>query len=308
MRSSPIVLGIAALLATTLAACEPSDDTLPASTSVLGDDAITVASFDFAESHLLAEIYAQALEAAGYEVDRALDLGPRELVAPALVGGLVEFVPEYAGSALRFIRQGAATSSDDVDITRDRLVEALGDDPVTVLEPAPAENANAFVVTRETAEAAGLRTISDLREIAGDLTFGGPPECTTRSLCLVGLEDLYGVTFDNVVALDSGGPLTRQALRDGGVDVALLFSSDPSLVHSDFVELVDDLGLQPAENITPIVRREVTERWGDDLVETIDGVSARLTEVELRVLNGLVDEGVDVASVARGWLRQQDLV
>jgi osmoprotectant transport system substrate-binding protein len=248
------------------------------------------------------------LEAAGYEVDRALDLGPRELVAPALVGGLVEFVPEYAGSALRFNRQGAATSSDDVDITRDRLVEALGDDPVTVLEPAPAENANAFVVTRETADAAGLRTISDLREIAGDLTFGGPPECTTRSLCLVGLEDLYGVTFDNVVALDSGGPLTRQALRDGGVDVALLFSSDPSLVHSDFVELVDDLGLQPAENITPIVRREVTERWGDDLVETIDGVSARLTEVELRVLNGLVDEGVDVASVARGWLRQQDLV
>jgi osmoprotectant transport system substrate-binding protein len=308
MRSSPIVLGIAALLATTLAACEPSDDTLPASTSVLGDDAITVASFDFAESHLLAEIYAQALEAAGYEVDRALDLGPRELVAPALVGGLVEFVPEYAGSALRFIRQGAATSSDDVDITRDRLVEALGDDPVTVLEPAPAENANAFVVTRETADAAGLRTISDLREIAGDLTFGGPPECSTRSLCLVGLEDLYGVTFGNVVALDSGGPLTRQALRDGGVDVALLFSSDPSLVHSDFVELVDDLGLQPAENITPIVRREVTERWGDDLVETIDGVSARLTEVELRVLNGIVDDGVDVASVARGWLRQQDLV
>jgi osmoprotectant transport system substrate-binding protein len=308
MRSSPIVLGIAAVLAATLAACEPSDDTLPASTSVLGDDAITVASFDFAESHLLAEIYAQALEAAGYEVDRALDLGPRELVAPALVGGLVEFVPEYAGSALRFIRQGAATSSDDVDITRDRLVEALGDDPVTVLEPAPAENANAFVVTRETAEAAGLRTISDLREIAGDLTFGGPPECSTRSLCLVGLEDLYGVTFGNVVALDSGGPLTRQALRDGGVDVALLFSSDPSLVHSDFVELVDDLGLQPAENITPIVRREVTERWGDDLVETIDGVSARLTEVELRVLNGIVDDGVDVASVARGWLRQQDLV
>jgi osmoprotectant transport system substrate-binding protein len=308
MRSSRIVVGIAALLAAALAACEPADDALPASPSVLGDDAITVASFDFAESRLLAEIYAQALEAAGYEVDRALDLGPRELVAPALVGGLVEFVPEYAGSALRFIRQGSATSSDDVDLTRDGLVHALADDPVTVLEPAPAENANAFVVTRETAEAAGLRTISDLREIAGDLTFGGPPECTTRSLCLVGLEDLYGVTFGNVVALDSGGPLTRQALRDGGVDVALLFSSDPSLVHSDFVELVDDLGLQPAENITPIVRSEVTERWGDDLVATIDGVSERLTEVELRVLNGLVDEGVDVASVARGWLRQQDLV
>ncbi len=308
MRSSPIVLGVVALVAAALSACGPADNTLPARPSILEDDAITVGSFDFAESRLLAEIYAQALEAAGYEVDRALDLGPRELVAPALVGGLIEFVPEYAGSALRFIRRGAATSSDDTERTRDLLAQALVDDPVAVLEPAPAESANAFVVTRETAESAGLRTISDLREVAGELTFGGPPECSTRSLCLVGLEDLYGVTFGTVVALDSGGPLTRQALRDGGVDVALLFSSDPSLVESDFVELVDDLGLQPAENITPIVRREVTERWGDDLVETIDGVSARLTEVELRMLNGLVDDGVDVASVARGWLQQQDLV
>jgi osmoprotectant transport system substrate-binding protein len=308
MRSSPIVLGVTALLAAALSACGPADDTLPARPSILGDDAITVASFDFAESRMLAEIYAQALEAAGYEVDRALDLGPRELVAPALVGGLVEFVPEYAGSALRFIRQGAATSSEDAERTRDLLAQALADDPVVVLEPSPAESSNAFVVTRETAEGAGLRTISDLREIAGELTFGGPPECSTRELCLVGLEDLYGVSFGNVVALDTGGPMTRQALRDGGVDVALLFSSDPSLIERDFVELVDDLGLQPAENITPIVRSEVTERWGDDLVETIDGVSARLTEVELRVLNGLVDDGVDVASVARGWLQQQDLV
>ncbi len=307
MQRRPILTAITCALAIALTACGPDGEATPADRSALDDDAITVGSFDFAESRLLGEIYGQALEAAGYEVRRAIDLGPRELVAPALLAGLIEFVPEYAGSALGFVRRGAATPSEDPERTRALLAQALVNDPVTVLEPAPAENANAFVVTRETAEAAGLRTISDLREIAGELTFGGPPECATRALCLVGLEDLYGVTFGTVVALDSGGPLTRQALRDGGVDVALLFSSDPSLVESDFVELVDDLGLQPAENITPIVRSEVTERWGDALVETIDGVSARLTEIELRVLNGLVDDGVDVASVARGWLRQQDL-
>jgi osmoprotectant transport system substrate-binding protein len=308
MRSRPIVLVILMVLSAVPAGCGPADVVAPIGASVLDDDAITIASFDFAESRLLGEIYGQALEAAGYEVLRALDLGPRELVTPALAAGLIEFVPEYAGSALRFIRQGAATPSQDTERTRALLAQAMVDQPVTVLEPAPAQNANTFVVTRDTAEDAGLRTISDLRPMAGDLTFGGPPECATRSLCLIGLEDLYGVTFGTVVALDAGGPMTRQALLDGGVDVGLLFSSDASLRERDFVELVDDLGLQPAENVTPIIRTEVVERWGEDLVAVIDAVSARLTEDELRALNGLLDQDVDIVTIARGWLRQQDLV
>lgn len=301
------VASTAVALAMALVACGPADEATSAAPSALTDDAITVGSFDFAESRLLGEIYAQALEAAGYQVQRALNLGPRELVAPALVAGLIEFVPEYAGSALGFVRLGAATPSQDPANTRALLAEALVDDPVTVLEPAPAENANAFVVTRQTAERAGLRTISDLRPLAEALTFGGPPECSTRSLCLLGLEDVYGVVFGTVVALDAGGPMTRQALLDGGVDVGLLFTSDSALGDGDLVELVDNLGLQPAENITPLVRTEVVERWGEDLVMVVDGISSRLTEDELRQLNGLLDDDIDIAAVAAGWLRQQDL-
>ena len=308
MQRRPILTAITCALAIALTACGPDGEATPVNRSALEDDAITVGSFDFAESRLLGEIYGQALEAAGYEVLRALDLGPRELVTPALAAGLIEFVPEYAGSALRFIRQGAATPSQDAERTRALLAQAMVNQPVAVLEPAPAQNANTFVVTRDTAEDAGLRTISDLRPIAGDLTFGGPPECATRSLCLIGLEDLYGVTFGTVVALDAGGPMTRQALLDGGVDVGLLFSSDASLREGDFVELVDDLGLQPAENVTPIIRTEVVDRWGEDLVAVVDAVSARLTEDELRALNGLLDHDVDIVTIARGWLRQQDLV
>ena len=113
-RSALVALAVGGCLA--VAACGGDSDEAP-TPAVLGDDAITVASFDFAESELLAEIYGQALEAGGYHVERALRLGPRELVEPALVSGLIEFVPEYAGTALQFLGLGS------VDIQR-RGVEA----------------------------------------------------------------------------------------------------------------------------------------------------------------------------------------
>lgn len=307
MRSRWIVVAILMLSGAVLPGCAAGEEETATTVSALDDGAVTVASFDFAESVLLGELYAQALEAAGLEVHRALDLGPRELVAPAMVAGLVELVPEYAGSALRFIRMGVDVPAVDAEATHALLLQALEPHPVTALAAAPAENANAFVVTRQTAEEKGLRTISDLEPLAADLTFGGPPECPTRSLCLVGLEQRYGIDFGTVVALDAGGPMTRQALLDGGVDVALLFSSDPSLGPSGFLELVDDHRLQPAENITPLVRTEVVERWGDDLVTAVDAVSARLTEAELRQLNSQLAAGTDPATVASRWLRKEGL-
>ncbi len=138
------------------------------------------------------------------------------------------------------------------------------------LAAAPAQNANTFVVTAETAARLDLDEVSDLAAVAGRLTFGGPAECATRRLCLVGLTDVYGVTFGDVLALDPGGPVTRQALRNGEIDVALLFTTDPAIEREGFVELTDDRGLQPAENVTPLIRSEVVERWGDDVVGVID--------------------------------------
>jgi osmoprotectant transport system substrate-binding protein len=289
------------LVLTALTACGPSaDDRAP---TAVGDDAITVGSFGFPESVLLAEIYSQALEDGGFTVERAFDIGPREFVGPALDGGLVELVPEYAGTALAFRSLGSDHPSADLYTTHRDLARALSGSEVTALDSAPAQNANTFVVSRAVADRYHLERLSDLREVADSLSFGGPPECPSRPLCLQGLEEVYGVRFADVLALDAGGPLTRQALRDGGVDVALMFTTDPDL--DEFVELVDDKGLQPAENVTPLIRRDVVDRFGQDVTALVDAVSRELDTRSLRELNATDAEepgSDDVAAIAAAWL------
>ena len=207
-------------------------------------------------------------------------LGPREFVDPALSGGLIELVPEYAGSALTFRSRGTVQPSADVAATHAALLDVLADTGVTALASARAQNTNTFVVTPETARRFDLDELSDLAAVATDLRFGGPPECELRPLCLAGLRQRYGLRFGQVITLDSGGVVTHQALRNGSVDVALLFTTDPEL--TGFVELADDRALQPAENVTPLVRRDVVDRWGRGVVDVIDGVSAALDTDTLR--------------------------
>ena len=229
IRVRAIVLLAIVSLSAPVAACS-SGSTGSTSPSVLGDDAITVGSFDFAESELLAHLYGQALEREGYRVRWALDLGSREFVAPALAAGLVELVPDYEGTAVGFLSLGRAEASPDVAATHAALVDALAGSDITALASAPAQNANTFVVTRATADRYGLHDISDIAKADGQLTFGGPPECPNRPLCLVGLQKVYGLKFDEVVSsLDAGGPVTHQALEHGYVDVALLFTTDPTI-------------------------------------------------------------------------------
>ncbi len=303
--SPPRVSALIASALLVLGACAGGDEDSTPQTA-LADDAITVGSFDFQESVVLAEVYSQALERAGYSVQREFDLGPRELVGPALTAGLIELVPEYAGTALEFVSLGGSRATNDAAATHERLTEALADSPVRALAAAPAQDANTFVVTAETAARLDLDEVSDLAAVAEELTFGGPDECATRRLCLIGLRDEYGVSFDQVVALDPGGPATRQALLGGQIDVGLLFTTDPAIGAEEFVELVDDRRLQPAENVTPLIRREVVERFGEDVVSVIDEVSRHLTTDAVRSLNASASgeaESGDPAAVADTWLR-----
>ncbi|HEX6580632.1 MAG TPA: ABC transporter substrate-binding protein [Actinomycetota bacterium] len=266
--------------------------------------AIRVAAFGFTESEIVAEVYSQALESKGYPVDPVLKAGPRELVQPALAEGLIDLVPEYSGSALAFLTLGALEGTASTSETHDALTKVVTPSGVIALAPAPAQDANAIVVTQATADRFGLRDVSDLASVDSGLVFGGPPECAQRRLCLGGLEGVYGLVFREFIPLDTGGPLTLQALRSGGIDVALLFTTDPAIVSERLVVLTDDRGLQPSENITPLLRREVLSTYGEGVVPTLDAVSALLTTSDLRAMIGRVVGGSTAREVAASWLRE----
>jgi osmoprotectant transport system substrate-binding protein len=297
VRHGPrLALGLLVLLA----GCTGSTSTTP----TRRPDAITVAAFGFTESEILAELYSQALEAKGYPTNPVLNAGPRELVQPALAEGLIDVVPEYAGSALAFLTLGALEGTASVSETHDALTRVVTPSGVIALTPAPAQDANAIVVTQATADRFGLRDIGDLASVDSRLVFGGPPECAQRRLCLVGLGDVYGLGFREFIPLDTGGPLTLQALRSGGIDVALLFTTDPAIVSEGLVVLTDDRGLQPSENITPLLRRTVLSTHGEGVVQTLDAVSALLTTSDLRAMIGRVVAGSRAREVAASWLQE----
>ena len=270
---------------------------------------ITVGSFDFPESVLLAEIYGQALVAARFPVRILPNLGPREVVDSALMDGLLQLVPEYAGSALEFFTLGRRSAGSDARAANQALAGSVAGRGLVAARPAPAQDANAIVVTAATAARYRLRSIADLARAARRLTFGGPPECPGRAYCLPGLKRVYGLRFKAFIPLDAGGPLTLQALEAGYIGVALLFSTDPNIPARHLVVLADDRGLQPAENITPLVRRNAAARYGPRLLAVLNGVSARLDTSTLRALDARVElAGQAPRLVARSWLRARGLI
>ncbi len=264
---------------------------------------ITVGAVDFAENKIVAEMYAQVLENAGYPVERQLTLGSREVLQPALQSGEIDVAPEYLGSLLLFLDAEAAASGDAAN-----NAGLLGDllENQTLLEPSDASDTNAFVVTAETADEYGLVTTSDLADVAGDLTLGGPPECPQRPFCIPGLQETYGVEFGNFVPLDVGGPLTVAALDEGKIDVGLLFSTSSVIGDKGWVVLEDDKGLQTAEHITPVVNNDVLS---DEVTELLNAVSATLTQDNITELNGRVEiDQEDPAAVAKDFLTEQGLL
>jgi len=215
------------------------------------------------------------------------------------------------GTALQFLGGETEAADDDLANTAAataRLTEAFAFRGVTVLAPAEAQDRNGIAVTRATADRYGLSKVSDLAPVAGELVFGGPPECPERPYCLVGLRTAYGLSFESFRSLDASGPETVAALEGGEVDVALLFTTAPSLAGPKFVLLEDDRQLQPAENLVPVVRTDALRRHGDRLGEVLNAVSTQLTTADLIALNGRVEiDGVPPADVARAWLADHGL-
>jgi osmoprotectant transport system substrate-binding protein len=299
----PLALFLVALLA---AGCDrgpappPEDPRRPT---------IQLASFDFPESETLAELYGLALRQHGFPVDQVVQLGAREVVAPALEQGKVDMVPEYLGSALNFLNDRDRVATADPGLTHARLEQAFAPRGVSVLAYAPAQDRNGFAVTGDLARTRGLEKLSDLAPMASQMVIGGPPECPQRPLCLEGLQDVYNLHFARFEAMPSRD-VTASALETGEIDVGMIDTTHPSLLRPglDLVQLADDRRLQPADNVVPVLRREILDAYGPPLVRLLNMVSAQLTTAELTKLNLQVAEGQPAADAAAGWLRAHTII
>lgn len=281
---------------TTTAAPGGSSSTPAATTSV------TVGEKNFPGAQVVSQLYGQALAAKGFKVDYK-QLGPSEQAYAALKSGNIDLYGEYQGTLLEQLG-GQATG--DAKETNDRLQTRVKTDNVKASTPSTAIDVNGFYVTKKTATDNNLKSISDLVSVAGTLTFGGPPECAIRDLCLGKKEqNLYGLKFKEVRKLDAGGPITLQALKDNSIQVGLLFTGS-SVIDPDFVLLTDDKGLQPADAAIAVWRDKVDS---PQLQGVIDAVNAKLdtaayNELTLKVQN----DKEDASAVAKAWLQQQGLV
>ncbi len=302
-------LALAPLLLLAMAACggeDPLAEDAPAGESDCDSSTIVIGSANFPESELLAEMYAQVLEAEDVEVERQFNIGARELYLNALEDGSIDLLPEYNGALLAAF---VAPETVPEDVTSpeevyEALLEAMPEG-IIALEQSDAEDKDTLSVTRETAEEYDLATIDDLAPIADELSVAAGPEFAERYQGLIGLEEVYGVTFEEFKPLDPGGPLTLGALLDGDVEVANIFSTNSAIETEDLVVLEDTEELYLAQNIVPIIR----ECKVDDTIEAaLDTVSAALTTDNLtEALAQVTVDRESSAKVATEFLTENDL-
>jgi osmoprotectant transport system substrate-binding protein len=297
----------ASMLALLVSACSTGGSSTSSTASTAQRPAVVIGSEGFDESQLLAEIYAQALEAKGYTVTRQ-DFASRDLALPAFDSGDVNVLPEYIGS---LVRKLGGTALGDTAETMTNLAAALAPKNATVLDAAPAQDGDGFVVRKETADQYSLVTMSDLAEVADKLSWGLPPECSDNPSCGPGLKDVYGIDIATLQVENLGACSGEMAtaLNEGGIGVAELCSTQADIAKFNFVLLQDDKKLVPAQNVAPVIRNDLLAAAPDDFEATLNAVSAKLTTDELTKLNVRVSVNQEsIESVATQWLADQGLV
>ena len=290
-----------------LAGCGADEGEDPFSSGGSGDGGgtIVVGSANFPESELLMEMYAQALEAKGVEVDTKPNIGAREVYMKAFEAGDITLLPEYNGALLAYLSDGELPQ--DVS-TSEEVYEALQEvlpEGAETLPQSEAEDKDTLTVSQETAEKYSLKTIEDLAPVAGELSLAAGPEFRERYQGLVGLKELYGVEFGEFKPLDPGGPLTVGALEDGTVDVANVFSTDSAIEVNDWIVLEDTKNLFLAENVLPLIKSDAVT---PEVEEALNGVSEALTTDNLtEALAKVQVDKQDPAVVAEEFLAEHGL-
>ena len=298
-RGSYLLVAALAALATVAAACGSTNT--PGTTS---KGTFTVAGFNFPESSILANLYGQALAHDGYTVNYKLNLGTRKVIAPALQSGQIDLYPGYAASELEYYNNSAGEATADPAATTAKLNTYLAKINAIALTPSTAFDGNAYAVTKATATKYNLTKLSDLTPIAGQLVFGAGPECPTYKFCLPGLMSVYGLHFKQTLTLDTDGPATRAAFKNGAIQVGLVFSSDADLNALGLVVLQDDMHMIAADNVVPVIRTAVDT---DEVKNVLNKVDAGLTTADLVTMNSQVELlHQDADAVATAYLQQHN--
>jgi osmoprotectant transport system substrate-binding protein len=262
---------------------------------------LTIAGFKFSEGSVLAQLYGQALAHDGYTVNFKLNLGTREVVAPAIKTGQVDLYIGYAATDLEYYNQGAGEASGDVTATVTKLNSRLQSLGLQALAPSSAQDQNGFAMTSANSTKYNATKLSDLAPIGNQLVLGAGPECPTRVFCQIGLEKTYGIKFKSFKALDTDGPLTRAALKNNDIQVGLVFTSDADLQSLGLVVLQDDKHLQNADNVVPIIR---SDKATENAKKVLNAVSKGLTTADLIQLNAQVQlQHQDADAAAKAYLQ-----
>ena len=289
----------AALASLTLAACG-TVESLEGRTS-MDASTIIVGSQDYYSNEILAEVYAQALEGAGYTVDRQMRIGQREVYMPEIEAGAIDVFPEYTGNLLQYLDQNASarTSQEVYDALATALPMGL-----RALDQSPATDQDSYVVTSTFAAEHSVTSIGDLAG-AGPLVLGGNSELETRPYGPMGLAQTYGVTVSFTPIEDSGGPLTIKALKDGDIQLANIYSSDPALAEGTLTVLEDPDGLFLASHVVPLA----SSRVNDDAAAVINRVSAAMDAEDLVEMNrASTVEQKSASQIAHDWLISEGLL
>ncbi|KZS80611.1 glycine/betaine ABC transporter substrate-binding protein [Mycobacterium persicum] len=298
-RRATLAAAVCVVTACPVAACGNAD---PFGSSNGTIKSIVVGSGDFPESEIVAEIYAQALQANGFDVGRRLGIGSRETYIPALKDHSIDLVPEYIGNLLLYFQpDSTVTMLDAVEL---ELYKRLPGD-LSILTPSPASDTDTVTVTKATATNWNLTTIADLAAHSAEVKFAAPSVFQTRPAGLPGLRQKYRLDIApaNFTTInDGGGAVTVRALVDGTVNAANIFSTSPAIRQNNLVVLADPEHNFLAGNIVPLVN---SQKKSDRLKDVLDAVSAKLTTEGMAELNAAVsgNDGVDPDQAARKWLR-----
>jgi osmoprotectant transport system substrate-binding protein len=288
MRSNRTLALGAAALALIVSACTPGGSgnaSGAASAQTAEKPNVIVGSAGFYEAAVVGEMYAQALEAKGYSVERKLEIGERPAVHSALEAGEINLIPEYLGGLAAEVT-GSTDLSSDAQEAFNNLQEPLAEKDWVAFEFGPGTDADGFAVRQETATELGLETMSELAEVADQLVWGLAPGCPDNPVCGPGLNEVYGIDISqlDVETLEPCSTAMADALNSEVIDVAQVCTTQPDIATFNLAVMEDDLALQPAQNMLAVASKELADNAPDDFAETINAINALLTTEALTEL------------------------